>query len=620
MRGNRTRRGGERDLHGVAGRQRSLQRQFMPARIEVHPQHAVRTAVSGHARLSGLHAFRSPALRVTRHRDRDVFNSVDEQADSHLVFPHGDVGVDDFRTARCARRRHQQALPKFVEHLRRRWIRPGPLAAGERDGEHRNSGRCAGQPQRDVRRPLPATAEDVVGEQRREQAECADRQETQGGNKPLGHDHQAHGPPGVHGTVPGQGVRGPFPIRSAWTGLQQRVFVVARQSPRRDSNLVGLVKNDVPRFNCRRCHLTRIHGRHDRGLRLAGEHLEQPPGLGMPLSVGQRFELREDGDANLGKEERHQEQQQHRERGEPIALRHPQQATLRCDTYQGDGREQVQPRPQGRRRFVETEGHRDERRRSRPATEQSGGGPGDDQQQEEIQELPATGPAGRRVVDAQGRQQLVSRRDVQRGGEGVEAGVPAGNGNRGPDVNPSLRGDFDVGIAYLHARESIVAGHEQCVAVFQRVLQYVRCCHVQSPAIEHLAGDGVGKRETRSVEVQPQPAGQVEGVVSIREPPGVLHHGQRLAGFDEECRQLGPARANPFRIHGARPLRQRRAQPGICLVGPYLLSGQVVRALGQGHAFDHTRPPRAQRDQPSAGTHLNAQVAVRCKPRREFAG
>ena len=44
-----------------------------------------------------------------------------------------------------------------------------------------------------------------------------------------------------------------------------------------------------------------------RGLRLSGEHLEHPPGLRMSLPVRQRFELGEDGNANLAEQERHQE-------------------------------------------------------------------------------------------------------------------------------------------------------------------------------------------------------------------------------------------------------------------------------------------------------------------------
>ena len=639
--GDRPRARPKRNLEGVRGRRRRAQFERVAAGVDQRPKHAGVVAHHRRGCAANRHVGRPP-VGIARQRYGHLRQRMHGQANGQRVCVHAHLGGGDFRAARRAWLRAQQPTFQLAQQFRRRRGRRGLIGQRAEQGESA-AGRHRAAPRQTQ---APATSDRLEREPRREQTQRANRREAKQGDQPRRQDEQAHGAVGVQRAAPRQRVGRPLPSRDAGTGLPRPVHTMVRRLPRPSALACGLhfplrvidprlavlargllVRSPEidPRRNrlaalARGRHILRQRGQH-RNAPIAGhvpgEHFEQAERL-RPAVRG-RFQLREQGDADLRHRERHQKQQQHPESGHAIAARYAQQPPFRRHPRQGGGREQIQPRPHRRPRLVVAEQQRHERDHGNHAAEQARRREGDDEQHKEVKQPPAAGQAGRRVVHSKRRQQFGARRQIQRRRHGFEARAPTDNRHGAAGVDAPVRAQVQLRAGHFHAGARVFGGHQQALAPFLGGQELVRTRHVQPRAGAQDAAELVRERETVAVEVLPELARERQRVLRIRLPTPTLDDGQPLAGTYAERRQVHPRGVHQAGVRGAGTLGDGVPQARVRLIAPHLEVRKIAPLGGQGDAVLHRGRARVDANPPLAGAHLHTQFAAWVEQRRQRA-
>ena len=357
-----------------------------------------------------------------------------------------------------------------------------------------------------------------------------------------------------------------------------------------------------------------------RARRGAREHLEQAERLGAAIG---RLQLRIRRHAYLRDQERHEEEQQQRERGEPVAARQAAQPAVGRDPRQRRGGEQVEPSPHRRTGFVQAERKREQRDHAGRSPEQPRGRRRHNEHDEEVEQTPAPHPAARRVVRAERRQQLVAWGQMQRrrhrhiGAPADDGHLAAGNATKRLYIRIAPP-DLDAAAirALVLCRRCARDGHRS--VAFLGSEQDVGPRHLQAPAGAHRAADAIHEREPAPVEVQPQVAFQGELVFGGHDAAAALHDRQRVAGRQPKGRKVRPRRTGDRRIDWIRRLGRRDAQVWTRGVAPDLRGRHVPFPWRHGGLGDDTVRPGSDVDLPVAGSDLQPQRAV-LQSRRQIA-
>ena len=247
---------------------------------------------------------------------------------------------------------------------------------------------------------------------------------------------------------------------------------------------------------------------------------------------------------------------------------------------------------------------------------------------EQVEQGPARDPRRLRPVHARGVQQAPAGRQLERGREPVEVGVPA---HRGEPARAGL--DAAVGLERDGAERQLDTGECQPRPLRHGLVHAVHGgaperggeAHLEPRGAAQLAVDAVGHGGAAAVEVEMPRARERELVgPAARVSAPLLDEAQLAARLDAVRRQRAPlvGQLGLRGIHRRGALDLDQAERGLGLERPHL-GGVPVRALGlrgQRQLRRRAHVARRQHEQPVAGPHLHAQATVRFEARGQRPG
>jgi hypothetical protein len=344
----------------------------------------------------------------------------------------------------------------------------------------------------------------------------------------------------LDGAAPGEAHALPAPVGAAGAGLHAR-FGIGRIHVRVAEGTRGQLRHHAA-FAARTA--PHPHRFRRRGLSLQRALCERVVHeLGRRRRCGWRhrglpraFERGEQARAKLRHRERHRDEDQRGVRAEPEPAQRAREAPLRHRAPQRLGCEHEQPHPVGRAGLGVDERERRECEAAAQRAEQAQRRHRHDHHHEQVEQGPARDPRRLRAVHARGVQQAPAGRQLERGCEPVEVGVPA---HRGEPPRAGL--DAAVGVERDGPERQLDTGECQprprrnglVHAVHGGTPERGGEAHLEPGGAPQLALDAVGHGGAAAVEVEVPGAGERELVgPAARVSAPLLDEAQLAARLD----------------------------------------------------------------------------------------